>query len=758
MLTAAVLIVFALAFAAPWLHRRVPPRALGWILAIAPAALALQFLLPPYAAVRLEAYEWVPGLGVRLSFALDGLARLFAVLITGIGALVVAYAGAYMAGDPRLGRLYAYLFGFMGAMLGIVLADNVLALFVFWELTSITSFLLIGFDQHRAESRASALQALLVTGGGGLALFAGLLLLGQAGGSLELSVLAGRGEVVRASELYVPVLLLVLLGAFTKSAQAPFHFWLPNAMAAPTPVSAYLHSSTMVKAGVYLLARLSPALGGTVLWQYGLGAVGGVTMVLGASLALAQTDLKRILAYSTVSALGVMTLFLGVGGPAAVTAAIVFLFAHALYKGALFLVAGSLTHATHERDVTRLSGLRGAMPITAVTALLAALSMAGVPLLVGFVGKELTLEAAWQTPGTGWIIFTAATVLTSILLVAVALVVGLRPFVGAASHPDAHEGPLALWFGPAVLVTLGLATGILPGLIDPLVAAAASRVTWTDVPVHLVLWHGWTAPLGFGLLALGLGVVLFRGAAVGRAQLQRLAVPGADVWYQHALDGVYRAARLQTDLLQTGVLRHYLLIVVSTAVVLTGLAFLRGLPMGVPVLTEVQPHEAVIAAAIVLGSVAVVLIRSRLGAVAALGTVGFGVALMFAMFGAPDLAMTQFVIEALLVVLFVLVFYNMPTGGPESSWAMRLRDLVVASSIGLLMMVLVLVAVSVQVEPPVSGYFLERAAPDAHGRNVVNVILVDFRAMDTLGEISVLAVAAVGVYALLHLRPAREWR
>jgi multicomponent Na+:H+ antiporter subunit A len=369
----------------------------GWIAAALPAGLTLYFgsLIGPIAAGQrlVVAYPWVPSLGVILSFQVDGLSLLFALLISGIGTLVMVYSGGYLAGHHQLGRFFAIILAFMAAMLGLVLADNLLLLFAFWELTSLTSYLLIGFEHERPAARAAALQALLVTGAGELAMLAGLILLGQVGGSLELSQLLTRGEAIRADALYPAILLLILAGALTKSAQVPFHFWLPNAMEAPTPVSAYLHSATMVKVGIYLLARLSPVLGGTPSWQLVLTMVGTATMLVGAWLAVRHTDLKRILAYSTLSALGTLVMLLGIGSAYAATAAVAFLFGHALYKGALFLVAGAIDHETGTREVDRLGGLRGAMPITAAAAGLAALSMAGLPPFFGFIGKELSYEA-----------------------------------------------------------------------------------------------------------------------------------------------------------------------------------------------------------------------------------------------------------------------------------------------------------------------------------------------------------------------------
>ncbi len=395
-LNVAVLSGFVLALIAPWIYR-IARGATGWLLAIFPSILFAYFLrsvevIAGGDALRVS-YPWVASLGINLSFYLDGLSLLFGLLITGIGALVLVYTGGYLKDHPQLGRFYGFLLMFMASMLGVVLADNTICLFLFWELTSVSSFLLIGFEHEKETSRAAALQALLVTSLGGLALLGGFLLLDQAGGSRELSLLASRGDAIRAHSLYVPIVVLVLVGAFSKSAQFPFHFWLPAAMEAPTPVSAYLHSATMVKAGVYLLARLTPALADPTLWTGTVLGFGAVTMLFAAVLAFRQSDLKLILAYSTISALGVMVMLLGVGTPLALQAMIVFLFGHALYKGALFMLAGAIDHETGTRDVNRLSGLRNAMPASAAAGLLAALSMAAVPTLFGFYGKELFYEA-----------------------------------------------------------------------------------------------------------------------------------------------------------------------------------------------------------------------------------------------------------------------------------------------------------------------------------------------------------------------------
>lgn len=708
------------------------------------------------------AYAWVPAMGVTLSFAIDGLALLFALLITAIGALVLIYAGSYLAGHPHRGRFYLYILTFMAAMLGVVLADNLLTLFVFWELTSLSSYLLIGFEHHRPEARAAALQALLVTGAGGLALLAGLLLLGQAGGSMELSTLVRQGDSVRSHALYLPILLLVLLGACTKSAQFPFHFWLPAAMEAPTPVSAYLHSATMVKAGVYLLARLTPVLGGTRAWLAIVTAIGVVTMLTGGCLALLQTDMKRLLAYSTVSALGALVLLLGVGTSAATQAAMVFLLAHALYKGALFMIAGAVDHETGTRDVERLGGLRQAMPVTTAVAVLAALALAGLGPFLSFIGKEMLFAALWAVP-VAWVFLAPAAVLAAAAFVAVAAIVVIRPFFGVcqATPRPPHEAPVSLWLGPALLAVLGLVCAWIPGPVARLlITPSVTGTLGYAVEVDLALWHGPNAALVLSAASLLLGWLMYANWPVVRRVLTqgaRLCGGGPTSLYDLALVLLNRLATAQTRLLQNGYLRFYLSMIIATTVGLVGSTLLsQGEFQELVLNADIRFYEAGLAALILLAVLVAVRSTSRLTAVAALGVVGFGVALFFLLFGAPDLAMTQFLVETLTVILLVLVLYRLPRLASLSTTPARLRDLLIALSAGGVMTALVLAATVVPHDSTVSRYYAEHSLPKAHGRNIVNVILVDFRGLDTLGEITVLAVAAVGVYALLKLWPGRE--
>ncbi|MCD8540614.1 MAG: Na(+)/H(+) antiporter subunit A, partial [Leadbetterella sp.] len=439
------------------------------LLALVPGLLFYYFLqkIPGISSGRVlfESTPWVPSLGVNLGFRLDGLSLLFALLITGIGVLIFVYASSYLKKDRYLDRFFGYLLLFMSAMLGLVLSNNVIILFVFWELTSISSFFLIGFNNRDEESRRSALTALSVTGLGGLFLLAGLIWMGSLAGSYSIGDILNHAEAIRENAYYPVILILFLAGAFTKSAQFPFHFWLPGAMKAPTPVSAYLHSATMVKAGIFILARFTPILGGTPLWQWILMGVGGFTMVYASIVSLAKRDLKGVLAYSTISALGVLTFLLGLGTDHAVIAACVFLLAHALYKAPLFLVTGIIDHETGTRDLTRLSGLGKALWPAALAGGLAALSSAGVPLTFGFIGKDLIYEATLHYESAWAWYLTGIALITNTGLVAAGFLAGIKPFTGKVREEfrDIHFPPHLLWVPPLLLAVLGLVCGLFPG-------------------------------------------------------------------------------------------------------------------------------------------------------------------------------------------------------------------------------------------------------------------------------------------------------
>jgi multicomponent Na+:H+ antiporter subunit A len=761
MLHALLFSAFLGSLLAPWIHR-LCGRFSKWLLALLPALLCMYYarLLAalPTGGALLESYDWAPGVGLQSALRADGLSLLFALLITGIGVFVVIYSEDYLLRHKQTGRLYAFLFLFMGAMLGLVLSDNLLLLFVFWELTSVSSFLLIGFDHERQAARRGALQALLVTGAGGLALLAGFVVIGQIAGSFSIGQLVDHAENLRAHRLHAPALLLVLLGAFTKSAQFPFHFWLPAAMQAPAPVSAYLHAATMVKAGVYLLARLSPVFGGTDLWFGAVTSVGAATMLAGAFLAFTKSDLKQILAYSTVSVLGLLVCLIGLGTPLALQAMLVYLIAHALYKGALFLVAGSIDHGTGTRELDRLGRLSRPMPISAAAAALAALSMSGLPPLFGFIGKELSYEAALNAPFSSPL-FTVVLTVTASLLFALAWVVGFRPFFGKAGvhRQAAHEAPFSMWLGPLALAGAGVGFGLSPEPAQRVVDQALASLHVGGPTADMGLFHGvnrslllsfTSALIGFAAYILHARARSWRWWQGGGIQ----AVSPARL-YERAFAGLENLAARQTRLLQHGYLRYYVLTMVVITLAFVGLAVARGGEApGFTGGADVLWYEVLLTTLIIAAAIAAVATSSRLTAVAALGGVGIGISLVFALFGAPDLALTQFVVETLTVLLLVLVLYHLPDFSRLTTGAGMVRDILLASAVGGAMTILVLAASSIQYAPSIAAYFVDNSYPLAQGRNVVNVILTDFRVLDTLGEITVLAVAGAGVYALLRLR------
>ncbi|PWS39001.1 cation:proton antiporter [Falsiroseomonas bella] len=697
----------------------------------------------------------VPSLGVVGGLRLDGLSLVFVLLITGIGALVLLYASRYLKGDTRLPRLVTLLLIFMVAMLGAVTADDVVTLFVFWELTSLASFFLVAYDHEKPGARKAALQALLVTGGGGLALLAGLILVAMAAGTTSLSGIIAAREAVLAHPAAIPAMLLVVLGCFTKSAQFPFQFWLPNAMAAPTPVSAYLHSATMVKLGIYLLARLNPVYQHEAFWQELLTTAGLLTTAVGAIYALRESDLKRVLAWTTVTALGSLTMLIGLAPALSATAAVTFLLVHALYKAALFLVAGIVDHETGTRDAAALGGLRRAMPLTALAAVLAALSMAGLPPFVGFVAKEIIYEAKLATGGAAGL-FASIGFLVNAAMVAIAGLLSWRLFFGPLRPTPAtpHDPPKSMLAGPILLAGLGLLAGAAPSLVGAwLVDGAVAAMLGAPAAVPLKLWHGFTPVLALSAATIALGLLLLlawgrlmprlrRASAFDRFDTARL--------YDRALAGLVAWAEGTTRLVQHGSLRGYMQVLLLVAA-LGPLAVLvaRGgldLPEAAPL-----DFRALAFLPIALGAIAAAVARGTLAAVMATGLVGFGTALVFLTFGAPDVALTQFTVEVLLIVILATVLIRLPVRARDvRTGRQRTVDAAVAGALGLSVALVLLAVLAAPFDPRLGEWFGAESVPGGHGRNVVNVILVDFRALDTLGEIAVLAIAAFSVIALLR--------
>jgi multicomponent Na+:H+ antiporter subunit A len=737
-------------------------RATRLLPAILPAALTAYFAYTFYrigntGPFTVEA-EWASSLNLSLAFQFDGLSTLFAILITSVGTLIVLYAASYLEHHPQAGRFNAVLFAFMGSMLGVVLSDNVIGLFVFWELTGFTSYLLIGFDHERPEARRAATQALIVTGGGGLALLAAGILLSQVGGTARISELVAHGSLA-ANPAYAGIVGLLLLAAFTKSAQFPFYFWLPNAMEAPAPVSAYLHSATMVKAGVYLVARMSPIAGGTMLWTGTIVIAATVTMLVGAVRSTVETDMKRLLAYSTISALGILMMLFAIGTQAAVTAGLFYLLAHACYKGGLFLVAGAIEHEAGTRDLPALAGLRRAMPVTALAAGLAAGSMAGIPLFAGFIAKEQLYDSIRMSPlpGTAVAILAVAAIAASACLGAAGLMAGLAPFSGRSTPtPVRHDAPVLLWLGPLTLGCASLALGLVPSLVSGPLGLAVTSVTGVPAGVSLALWHGLTVTLALSAVTLAVSLVIY----AQRRQVWRFAwhaVLDPGPLYTGGIRALDAVSRRIAPSLQSASLRSYVLTVTATGVTLVAIALATARSLPAPGrLTSVQFHEGALAGLIIAGALSAASARSTMTAVLSLGVVGYSVAVMYALLGAPDLAMTQFAVETLTVVIFVLVFSRMRGFGDLSSRMVKLRDAIVALSAGLVVTTLVLFIGASGTISRLSGYFAEAAPGLGHGRNIVNVILVDFRGFDTLGEVTVLVTVAIGVRALLLIGRERR--
>jgi len=705
-------------------------------------------------------YPWIPSMGVNLDFRLDGLSLLFSLLITGIGSLIFLYASAYLKGHPYLGRFYAYLCLFMAAMLGVVLSDNVLLLFVFWELTSISSFFLIGFNNDDAASRKNSLMALAVTGGGGFLLMGGLVLMGHLSGTYSIREMFASNEFLKAHALYPLILALVFMGAFTKSAQFPFHFWLPGAMKAPTPVSAYLHSATMVKAGIYLLARLYPVLGGTDWWTYPLIVVGGITMLYSAFHSIFRTDLKGILAYSTISALGILVFLIGIGTTQALLAAAVFILVHALYKASLFLTTGVIDHETGTRDVTKLSGLRLVLMPLAVAGLLAGLSSAGLPYTFGFIGKDLIYEATLNTGGAMPVILTSLAVITNILLLYAGLLAGLKPFTGSlpSSFADIHLPHWLMWTPPVLLALLGIAFGAFPALADTaLLNPAAAAMINESIDSPLKIWHGFNLVLLLSGTTLVLGAVLYLMRKPSAASVTWMArfdhispkhIMGRTVQY------AAKSAAVYTKTLHNGYLRVYLLCIILFAIGLLAFRLFTGGPVQWTIneLGPVTSYELIVAGILIGAMYLTVTTPSRLAAIAAIGVIGYCICLLFVFYSAPDLAMTQFTIDTLTVVLFVLVLFKLPPFLNFANRGVRIRDGVVATCFGAIISLIAIQVLNEPTDKTVSQYYGDNAYLLAKGKNVVNVILVDFRGMDTMFEIVVLSIAAIGVYSLLKLR------
>ncbi|MCM2503320.1 putative monovalent cation/H+ antiporter subunit A [Aureimonas altamirensis] len=766
----AVVLPFLAAIVAPSVHKLLG-RFSAYALALFPAlAFTLIFAVSEQIQGReifLFGFDWIPTFDVRLSFRLDGLSYAFALLILGIGALIVLYSGGYLSKSDKLGRFYSYIFLFMGAMLGLVLADDLMTLFIFWELTSITSFLLIGFQHEREAARRGAIQALVVTGAGALALLAGFILIRATTGLTSVSELIDQPQAIYESGAYGPILVLLLAGAFTKSAQMPFHVWLPNAMEAPTPVSAYLHSATMVKAGIYLLMRFFPVMGETVMWEVALVTAGSITMVIGAILALRQADVKLMLAYTTVASLGLLVLLIGIGSELALEAAVLYVIAHSLAKACLFMVAGSVDHGAGTRDIRALGGLARTMPYTFSAALLGAAAMGGLPPLFGFLAKEEVYAAAFEAgplPYAG--AMTLVTLVGNCFMFATVLVVAWKPFVGAlpSGLRRAHETSFLVWAPPLLLGVIGLLAGLFSQVTHQFISNPMAPPSLDEaVAITIAVGFHFGAPLVLSVVTVVAGILLYLKSKEARARIASVLTAigwGPDRGFDQFIRGLIVASAAITNFLQPGRLDYYMRM---TFIVIIGLLWVTmistgGLP-SMPEWPMLYFYEWMLLGILVLGVVVVAVAPNRLAAMLSLGIQGLAVALLFLLLGAPDLSFTQFMVEILSVAILALVMTRLRLQPADRRpWREVAPELVLAALGGAGLALFLISVTQTTMDTTLSDFYTRYSYVIAHGRNIVNVILVDFRAVDTFGEIAVVLTTGAAILALVRIRVSKKDR
>jgi multicomponent Na+:H+ antiporter subunit A len=735
-----------------------------------------------------ESFFWIPSLGINFDAKVDGLGLVFALLITGIGALVVLYSIYYLAKNKeKINTFYIYLLLFMGAMLGVVLSDNLIVMYAFWELTSFSSFLLIGFWYEREKSRYGAQKSMLITVFGGLAMLGGIILLYIMTGTFSLTEIMSQPNEIFHHELFIPALLCILFGAFTKSAQFPFYIWLPDAMEAPTPVSAYLHSATMVKAGIYLVARFTPIFGESSVWFWLVAGVGLVTLCWGSIFAVKQTDLKAILAFSTVSQLGLIMSLLGVGAFAlqynglddniytvATTAAIFHLINHATFKGSLFMAAGIIDHETGTRDIRRIGGLIHFMPITFTISMIGAFSMAGLPPFNGFLSKEMFFTAMVRVTEmnmfqleTWGVLFPVLAWLASIFTFVYSMILVFKTFTGTFQpeklDKKPHEAPIGMLISPSILVSLVIIFGIFPNLLsDSLIAPAMAAVlpsllhAGETFEVHISFWHGPTIELFMTIGVIIMGLILYKTSPkwkkVYKTIPEKLSLNHV---YDQTIVGVQSASHKLTKMYMNGSIRSYLIYIFTCFITILTITLIwkKAFKLDTSNVSSIGFYEWVLAIFVVVGSISILFVKSRMTSIILLGAVGYTVSLFYIVFRAPDLALTQLVIETISVALFLVCFYHLPKLRKfETRMRFRLTNALISFGVGAVVTAIALSAHSNKLFPSISQYYAENTYEKAAGKNMVNVILVDFRGIDTLFEITVLAIASLGIYGMIKLR------
>lgn len=769
----------------------------GWFVLPLPIILFIYFFsfisTTRHQAIVMETLNWIPSMGINFTAKVDGLGLLFALLITGIGSLVILYSIYYLSKTKeKLNTFYTYLLLFMGAMLGVVLSDNLIVMYAFWELTSFSSFLLIGYWYHREKSRYGAQKSMIITVFGGLAMLGGIVLLHLMTGSFSITEIISQSQDIVSHSLFIPALLCVLLGAFTKSAQFPFHIWLPDAMEAPTPVSAYLHSATMVKAGIYLVARLTPVFAVDGLWVWLVAGFGIVTLFWGSFSAVKQTDLKSILAFSTVSQLGLIMSLLGIGAAAlhfpgvkdnlyivATTAAVFHLINHATFKGSLFMVAGIVDHETGTRDIRKLGGLMHFMPITFTIAIIGTFSMAGLPPFNGFLSKEMfftgmlhVLELDLFNIQSVAILFPIIAWVASVFTFIYSMILVFKTFTGKYQpeklDKKPHEAPVGMLISPTILASLVIIIFFFPNsllsenLIDPALAAIFPSLLTegTEFVTHIKIWHDFTPELFMTLGVIALGILLYltfpKWRKVYKLFPDKLAL---NRLYDGIIDRSQSGSYRLTTSYMTGSIRSYLVYIFTFFIIIlaTSLVVKDAFKLDTVHVSSIGIYELLLALFVVIGAISTVFAKTRLASILLLGAVGYTVSLFYVLFRAPDLALTQLVIETVSVALFLVCFYHLPKLRKEDSRVrFKLTNALISVGVGVMVTLIALSAHSNKFFQSISQYYIENTYTEAAGKNMVNVILVDFRGFDTLFEITVLAIASLGIYGMIRLRLTRR--
>lgn len=783
----AIISPFLLAILVPILFKIFRQLHTGWFVLTLPVLLFIYFLsfisITSSQQTVIKSFAWIPTLGINFTVKVDGLALLFALLISGIGSLVVLYSIYYLNKEKeQLNNFYVYLLLFMGAMLGVVLSDNLIVLYTFWEFTSFSSFLLIGYWYKREKSRYGAQKSMLITVFGGLSMLGGIILLYLITGTFSISEIIQQSNEIMTHHLFIPAMLCILLGAFTKSAQFPFHIWLPDAMEAPTPVSAYLHSATMVKAGIYLVARMSPVFAEDALWVWLVAGFGIVTLFWGSFSAVKQTDLKGILAFSTISQLGMIMTLLGIGGAAlhfdsvkdsyytvATVAAIFHLINHATFKGALFMVVGIVDHETGTRDIRKLGGLMPFMPITFTVAIIGAFSMAGLPPFNGFLSKEMFFTAMVRVLSmdvlnleTIGMLFPVIAWVASIFTFVYSMILVFKTFTGKFQPQELkkkpHEAPIGMLIPPIVLASLVVAFGFFPNVLSSTIISPAVAAIMPNfiVDVHISFWHGFNTELfmTFGVIIIGflLYKTYTRWSKVYRLFPERLSLNNL---YNGILNSTEKISLRITNTLLTGSSRTYLIYLFSFFIVILGMTLFikKAITIDTSNVSNIHISEVILAIGTCIVAISILFVKSRLTSIILLGAVGYSVSLFFVIYRAPDLALTQLVIETISVALFLLCFYHLPElKKREVRVSFKITNALISIGVGVIVTLIALSAHSNKLFESISQYYVENTYKEAAGKNMVNVILVDFRGLDTMFEITVLAIAAIGIFGLIKLR------